>query len=69
MHFAGDGFAHSYVNNYAGGIFDIGQDRTKGIELRHFRLEKYIDQHLDYAPDPVDPARPRRLPVGAADPI
>jgi hypothetical protein len=53
MHYAGDSFAHSYVNNYAGGVFDIGQDRTKGIELRHFRLEKYIDQHLDYAPDPA----------------
>ena len=51
MHFAGDVFAHSYVNNYAGGVFDLGQDRTKGIELRHFRLEKYIDQQLDYSPD------------------
>jgi len=52
MHFAGDTFAHSYVNNYAGGVFEIGADRTKAIELRHFRLEKYIDQHLDYAIDP-----------------
>ena len=53
MHFAGDAFAHAYVNNYAGGVFEIGQDRTKGIELRHFRLEKYIDQHLDYSFDPA----------------
>lgn len=53
MHFAGDVFAHSYVNNYAGGVFEIGEDRTKGIELRHFRLEKYIDQHLEYAFDPA----------------
>ncbi|HYD14588.1 MAG TPA: zinc dependent phospholipase C family protein [Allosphingosinicella sp.] len=53
MHFAGDSFAHSYVNNYAGGIFEIGADRTRGIELRHFRLEKYIDQRLDYAIDPA----------------
>ncbi|MEA3014149.1 MAG: hypothetical protein QOD42_2694 [Sphingomonadales bacterium] len=52
VHYAGDAFAHSYVNNYAGGLFDIGADRTKAIELRHFRLEKYIDQHLDYAIDP-----------------
>jgi Zinc dependent phospholipase C len=52
MHFAGDVFAHSYVNNYAGGVFDLGQERTKAIELRHFRLEKYIDQRLDYTPDP-----------------
>jgi hypothetical protein len=51
MHFAGDSFAHSYVNNYAGGVFEIGADRTKAIELRHFRLEKYIDQHLDYTID------------------
>jgi hypothetical protein len=53
MHFAGDVFAHSYVNNYAGGVFEISSDRTKGIELRHFRLEKYIDQHLDYRIDPA----------------
>lgn len=53
MHFAGDAFAHSYVNNYAGGVFEIGADRTKAIELRHFRLEKYIDQHLDYTIDPA----------------
>lgn len=26
---------HLYVNNYAGGVFDIGEDRTKRIELRH----------------------------------
>lgn len=54
MHFAGDVFAHSYVNNYAGGIFEIGARRTKGIELRHFRLEKYIDQKLDLAIDAAD---------------
>jgi len=53
IHYAGDVFAHSYVNNYAGGVFDLGQDRTKGIEIRHFRLEKYIDQHLDYSVDPA----------------
>lgn len=53
MHYAGDVFAHSYVNNYAGGVFDIGEERTKGIELRHFRLEKYIDQRLDYSIDPA----------------
>jgi len=53
MHYAGDSFAHSYVNNYAGGIFEITSERTKGIELRHFRLEKYIDQHLDFAIDPA----------------
>ena len=69
MHFAGDSFAHSYVNNYAGGVFEIGADRTKAIELRHFRLEKYIDQHLDYQDRHRDPPRPRRLAGAAADPI
>ena len=69
MHYAGDVFAHSYVNNYAGGVFDIGQDRTKGIELRHFRLEKYIDQQLELSLDPSILRIPRALPVGAADPI
>lgn len=53
MHFAGDAFAHSYVNNYAGGVFEITSERTKNIELRHFRLEKYIDQHLDFQIDPA----------------
>ena len=53
MHYAGDAFAHSYVNNYAGGVFEITSDRTKAIELRHFRLEKYIDQHLGYELDPA----------------
>jgi len=52
MHFAGDAFAHSYVNNYAGDVFEIGAERTKAIELRHFRLEKYIDQRLAYDIDP-----------------
>lgn len=52
IHYAGDVFAHSYVNNYAGGVFEITSDRTKAIELRHFRLEKYIDQHLDFSFDP-----------------
>lgn len=53
MHFAGDAFAHSYVNNYAGGVFDLSSERTKAIELRHFRLEKYIDQRLAYDIDPA----------------
>jgi hypothetical protein len=48
LHASGDVFAHSYVNNYAGGVFEITQKRAKDVELRHFKLEKYIDQRLDY---------------------
>lgn len=51
MHYAGDSFAHSYVNNYAGDVFELFTGGTPNVELRHFRLEKYIDQHLDYRPD------------------
>ena len=51
MHYAGDSFAHSYVNNYAGDVFELFAGGTPNAELRHFRLEKYIDQHLDYRPD------------------
>lgn len=50
MHFAGDIFAHSYVNNYAGESFDF-RTGGRGDELRHFRLEKYLDQFLPYEPD------------------
>lgn len=52
MHYAGDIFAHSYVNNYAGAVFDLRKDGTPNVELRHFRLEKYIDQFLPYRFDP-----------------
>lgn len=48
IHAAGDSFAHSYVNNYAGGVFELTARWGKDVELRHFRLEKYIDQHLEY---------------------
>lgn len=48
VHAAGDMFAHSYVNNYSGGVFEILEARHKDIELRHFILEKYIDQRLDF---------------------
>lgn len=53
IHAAGDMFAHSYVNNYAGGAFEISGFRPKDIEARHTLLEKYIDQRLSYNP-PVD---------------
>ena len=40
-HAAEDAFAHTYVNNYAGDIFILGDERR--VELRHVILEKYID--------------------------
>lgn len=48
LHAAGDIFAHSYVNNYAGDFFSIMDERL--VERRHTLLERYIDQHL---PDPA----------------
>jgi hypothetical protein len=41
-HAAGDIFAHSYVNAYAGDIFLL-TDGEREVELRHFVLEKYIE--------------------------
>ncbi len=44
-HFAGDIFAHSYVNAYSGGTFDL-LDGEQDVERRHAILERYIDAHL-----------------------
>lgn len=44
-HASADIFAHSWVNHYAGGIFDISIHADEGsneIEERHFVLERYI---------------------------
>lgn len=43
-HAAVDSFAHSYVNNYSGDIFELKDERR--VELRHFSLEKYVDYRL-----------------------
>lgn len=48
VHAASDVFAHTYVNGYAGDIFQLGDERA--VELRHFVLEKYIDYHLPGPP-------------------
>lgn len=43
-HASGDIFAHSYVNAYAGDIFDLGKhfkDRNE-VEIRHYLLERFI---------------------------
>lgn len=51
-HAAEDTFAHSYVNMYAGDVFEVGDERR--VELRHFILEKYIDAALpSELPDPA----------------
>lgn len=42
-HASSDVFAHSWVNHYAGGIFDISKHiDSNEIEVRHFVLERYI---------------------------
>lgn len=53
VHAASDVFAHTYVNAYAGGIFELKGEQA--IEVRHFLLEKYIDSRLprDAAKDVV----------------
>ncbi len=44
MHAAGDLYGHTFVNNYSGGPFEIGENA-----LKHFVLENYIDKRT-----PVD---------------
>ncbi len=48
-HAAGDMFAHTYINNYAGGEFNFhytenGQPRLSGNAVRHFIMEGYIGE-------------------------
>ena len=49
-HGASDTFAHTYVNMYAGDIFDMNDGETD-VEKRHIFLEKYISDRL---PDLAD---------------
>lgn len=44
LHGAADAMAHTYVNHYAGDIFDLSGERT--AEVRHILIERYIDAHL-----------------------
>lgn len=44
-HGAADIFAHTYVNMYAGDIFDMNDGETD-VEKRHIYLEKYISDRL-----------------------
>ena len=42
-HASSDVFAHSWVNHYCGGIFDLSKHvASNEIEVRHFVLERYI---------------------------
>lgn len=60
-HASSDIFAHSWVNHYAGGIFDLGlHSDGNEIELRHFLLERYIGDRTPkiwnrYATNPSAP--------------
>ncbi|MEO6081293.1 MAG: zinc dependent phospholipase C family protein [Steroidobacteraceae bacterium] len=44
IHAASDVFAHTYVNRYAGAIFDIGDNEE--ASLRHVKLESYLSNFL-----------------------
>ncbi len=48
-HAAADVFAHTYVNMYAGGVFDLEDESL--VEQRHFMLENFIGRHT---PELVD---------------
>jgi hypothetical protein len=50
IHACSDIFAHTYVNAYAGDIFEL-TDGERDVELRHFILEKYIES---LTPNPKD---------------
>ena len=45
LHGASDTFAHTYVNMYAGDIFDMNDGETD-VEKRHIFLEKFISDRL-----------------------
>ncbi len=44
VHAAADVFGHSYINIYAGDVWNVREERA--VELRHMVIEKYIDAHL-----------------------
>ncbi len=45
MHAASDIFSHTYVNNYAGDVFDFNDSDDLQIELRHKLLEMFIAKY------------------------
>ncbi|MBR1274265.1 zinc dependent phospholipase C family protein [Bradyrhizobium sp. AUGA SZCCT0283] len=58
VHAATDIFAHTYVNNYSGDVFALGDERA--VERRHFVLERYIDERL---PTPAPDAKTMTVPI------
>ena len=46
-HGAGDMFAHTFVNNFAGGTFAIKPPAGPANAIKHFVLEGYMDKRLD----------------------
>lgn len=44
LHGAADTMAHTYVNHYAGDVFELRGERT--VEARHILMERYIDERL-----------------------
>ncbi len=59
-HAAGDMFAHTYVNTYAGDIFLL-TDVEQTVERRHFALEDFIDRHTP----PIKDIEGRNVPTAA----
>ena len=49
-HLAGDGFAHTFVNTWARGVFDVGEgDGLYGSateEMKHLAIEDFLDHAL-----------------------
>jgi hypothetical protein len=46
-HAAGDMFAHTFVNNFAGGSFEIKPPKGPANAIKHFVVEGYIGKRLD----------------------
>lgn len=49
-HLAADVFAHTYVNGYAGGCWNLTDEDATVVEQRHFALEGFISRHKPLTP-------------------
>ncbi len=64
-HAAADVFAHTYVNWYAGDVFDL-TDGEISVEVRHTMLEKYLAKYIPdykYGLPHSSIATPSQLPI------
>jgi zinc dependent phospholipase C len=52
-HLAADVFAHTYVNAYAGGCWNLTDADETVVEQRHFALEGFVALHNPSAPAPA----------------